>query len=528
MISAWGVDHGVAKALRSRDWAIPIAVGATSSVIANQFPQNQSSWQSFKRRRKKEKEEKKVAKSYIGAGRWVSATKMPKSDLKTAVRAGKMWRAEEAATSRAFYNSARNSGMPFHEFRVATHPYKAMRRAAATDFGGKQWSSQASRIAHSSSEVRGRNEWHALATGDQLHAAEYSPSGIRAYREVENRLSHRIHKSYIPGTGYVKASKTTKRVLRAANQHRAGYLQAAKNSSKEFGENLRRSDQDVKDYITAAHREGRVYSTKGHQTHVAPDTWENLTTFGYGSPLRGRTAVAGSKKHGVTVSTYPHHADADTINHEATHGAPRRSSYRMRTIIDNPTKLAREEARAEMGTGAKHTYYKKLGPGVRRESAYAGAARRESSRTAMESNADKRYQKMYEPKNVAAYRQVQDKIAAARTAKGRKPWQTTTWTTPTTMSTPRKVVTEAVEQHPDATLLGAGGTGLLGAAAVSRHNTKKRQRVAKSDEPLFLDMGGAMLAQPYKTEQISQLRTRDRATGRFVAAPTLVMKARSV
>lgn len=61
MISAWGVDHGqVSKG--AKEWAIPVVAGATSSVIANQFPQNQTSWQAVRRRKKKKEQIAKLFK----------------------------------------------------------------------------------------------------------------------------------------------------------------------------------------------------------------------------------------------------------------------------------------------------------------------------------------------------------------------------------------------------------------------------------------------------------------------------------
>lgn len=64
MISAWGVDHGqVSKG--AKEWAIPVVAGATSSVIANQFPQNQTSWQAVRRRKKKKEQIAKLFKPTV-------------------------------------------------------------------------------------------------------------------------------------------------------------------------------------------------------------------------------------------------------------------------------------------------------------------------------------------------------------------------------------------------------------------------------------------------------------------------------
>lgn len=97
-------------------------------------------------------------------------------------------------------------------------------------------------------------------------------------------------------------------------------------------------------------------------------TTKNLTQLGLG----GGVAVQGSKRNAQKTLFHNKRTSMNrAVQHEVEHARPQRSGYRLAEIISDPSKLAREEARADWMSGSARWDKKRHG-----ETLYARTARK--------------------------------------------------------------------------------------------------------------------------------------------------------
>lgn len=341
-----------------------------------------------------------------------------------------------------------------------------------------------------------------------------------------------VYKSYVPGKGWVKATEVGAKVLREAKHTRPKEARMRKLEAKRASEHHREVSRVRRDLISNS----TAVPAPGRALHHHP-TGEGAEMMRQ-SNFEAFALRQGGRSSGTSHVFYPKGAPQGTINHELGHARPRRSSYRMQTIIEDPVKLMREEGRAEMSSGVKGAYYRnRSNPLEKHQTAYTQISRSELLRRQQEALGSPYASKA----QVKAFRETQDKIANARRAKGRAAHDITGQ-----RAQPSWVQTHVRDKPVRAAAVG-GGVSVLGAGGVygqrrfrgNQHvDADKRKRIGKS-----LDMGNQMasateLDRPrpaVETETlptpfldmgigstVRSLRLRDTTTGRFVAGPGLL------
>lgn len=254
--------------------------------------------------------------------------------------------------------------------------------------------------------------------------ANQAPQNNRSWKTNKKRLKEHldddmsvklVKKSYVPGKGFVKASELGRQGLREAARLRETERYFPNSETISFRGKQRAKDQayrewhkDMTDIVDDA-KKGKV-TMQGPKNSVmyAPGKGDSAMP-----PGAGAYAVRTGGRRGGRVMVVPKDATNHTINHEIAHLTPKRSSFRMYEILQDPAKTMREEARADMLGSAKGYYKSKGSP----ESGYIEAARNEDlSRRIQASHyrvQDFRSGDMYSDESMNGFRGVQDKMAAS-------------------------------------------------------------------------------------------------------------------
>lgn len=263
-----------------------------------------------------------------------------------------------------------------------------------------------------------------------------------------------VSKSFIPpktpgGTGtWMRATQLGPKKLRRVVDGQQYKSRGLSDSDKEF----KSMSKDRRDLFNQAGQKGakRTINGRSIRTVDEPDLPGNM---------HGAFIPYGGKRTGGTIMMNPHTSSASrvsTATHEMAHAAPRRSSYRMHQIVNNPQKIGREEGRADLASGARWT--RPQPPGA--ESGYHQASRSRYATWMQQAATGGRVN----PSMIRGYRDTQNRAG----------------------NIPRR---ERITGNPQITtdLYTAGAVGgAAGGYAYSKH----KEKVAKSME--FLDMPGTV------------------------------------
>lgn len=220
-----------------------------------------------------------------------------------------------------------------------------------------------------------------------------------------------VSKSFIPGRGWIPATKVSRRELTALA--RGGRADAARKArAANQGAN-----QEFKDHISAltdfTSQHGSYHSTKGS---VRPRVLADEVIDDAAGPHIAAFAskLGGRRAPGVVYAR--NSATERTIRHEHAHVTPKRSAYRVYQIGVSPRRTMAEEGRADYTAGSHYKDFRGEG------SAYAAAAANEKNRQKLVSRMGPERGKIYSRPNVSAYRNVQDRMlnAGTRQSGGRR------------------------------------------------------------------------------------------------------------
>lgn len=267
-------------------------------------------------------------------------------------------------------------------------------------------------------------------------------------------VDHGISKSLVNGQ-WVKATKLSGKQRKNVGGYKKA--QGMTRAHKEYKTQMNQARTQLKSAPSEkVHGKGTIFGQRAPGTGGA--------TVQLGSAKGGRTHIEVNAPKGTSKGK-----KKAIMAHERAHAAPKRSEYRVHgQIMKDPTKLMREEARADMARGAPGHYTKQaknrktfLGVpyGTKKQkfvSGYAGSAM-----SGNPNNIRRAYPHMSNKeatKNIKAYKDTQDKIARGQGSKTYKP--------PLTEAQQRKRIA-----------IGAGaaaGTAGAGAGGVAIYNRKKK------------------------------------------------------
>lgn len=340
-----------------------------------------------------------------------------------------------------------------------------------------------------------------------------------------------ITKSFVPGKGYVKATEAGVKVLRRAAKERPAHFEDAKLTQELHNDRFKEGQKAIHGLLKQTSNRGTMSGASIQRPRLA---------LGIGlkaSGTKGFMVRTGSAKGGTSHVILPKDAPQHIVNHEMTHAAPKRSSYRMHQIVTDPKKLMREEARAEMGSNRRAGYYRTYD---KTNIAYTQAAQSEPYRQmAHETYASQpgAKGKIFEKENVQAFKDVQDKIGSAREkqgstfkkvpgtneykASGRKAYESRNYT-PDSLPRHTRVI-HHVKDNSGKYAFGTGAVSIGGFKGNQWMDRRRQKRVGVHKSFETLDMGGAMVTETPKRD----LPVRDLQTGRFVGTPHLQKLSRA-
>lgn len=233
-------------------------------------------------------------------------------------------------------------------------------------------------------------------------------------KKLEDDLSVKlVKKSFVPGKGFIPASKMTKAELKMAAFSRkseaAGGPGTRKHAEQEKQQDYRDWHKSMKGVVDDAKKGGPLMSGPKGSVMYAPGKGDSAMP-----PGAGAYAVATGGRQGERIMVVPKDSAEHTVRHEIAHLTPKRSSYRLHQIIKNPERAMREEARADM-LGSKKGYYKTnrgdepSGYSEAANSSYAATMQRMMAG----GQGDGVRMAMFDDKGLNAYRGTQDKMVAA-------------------------------------------------------------------------------------------------------------------
>lgn len=284
-------------------------------------------------------------------------------------------------------------------------------------------------------------------------------------------IEHGFSKSLVNGS-WKKASELSSKERKAVGGYRK--LRGVTESDKTFRDVNAPATKEMHRQLDNSHK-GGVFAPSEIKTHHLKSGKTKSYGWGaysLGNPLSG-TSMAGTTsriggKRGAAKVIYSNTQSAggsmhpeSTLKHELAHAAPKRSSYRLHQLHQDPKKLMREEARADAAIGHYATH-----PEV--QSAYASAARgvkRKEHRNhalAVLSRSKDGYRGV-KPADLKEYTDVHDKIHGAHKVPGSAPHEIVG----------RKVknaVVHTVVEHPEVAATTSAGAALTIVA------NQKRQR----------------------------------------------------
>ena len=215
----------------------------------------------------------------------------------------------------------------------------------------------------------------------------------------------RVQKSWIPGQGYVSASKMPRKQLRELAHGGRKWMAA----DQKMAEEIHSDDSHMRAASARAFMDehGSFHSTKGA---ARPRTLPNkIISRTAGEHTEAFAMKTGGRRGPGAVYARPNASQA-TLAHEQAHITPKRSGYRLQQILNSPRKTMAEEARADYLSGQ---HYKSPHAD---ESGYAQAARSDANRKVMQSRMpDDRQRAMFNRPSTTAYRNVQDRMQRAGT-----------------------------------------------------------------------------------------------------------------
>ena len=361
-----------------------------------------------------------------------------------------------------------------------------------------------------------------------------------------------VRKSYVPGKGYVKAAEVGARVLRQAAKDRPEAHQtelanwAAIKADMEAGDKV--NEVQIKHLVRRSAKAPGTRNTNSHRSGYI----QNKVMRAQG--IAGYMTRTGGKNTGRSDLFLPKKVRQGTINHEMAHGDPRRSQYRLHQIANDPKLMMREEGRAEMNRNVPEGYYRNPVQNPKDESGYTQRAREikeyrdkhQDSNTMDRVVLDMNRPAHYSEENMKGFMSVQDRIAAARLARGREPMRTRDRNPGDLKGGRRGVIRDAVVDNTPKTVLGAAAGGAVFAATPPGQRFRERraqrgprfrgnqymnrQGVHKSDDvdndyqeeitnnqpSMFIDMPNS----------IRSLRVRDTQTGKFVPGSASLLASR--
>lgn len=233
-------------------------------------------------------------------------------------------------------------------------------------------------------------------------------------KKLEEDMSVKlVKKSFVPGKGWVPASKLGKQGLKQAAGSRAVERQTGRRAEEEKYkfEEYRAWHDSMKEHAKEVKRGGPMMSgPRGSVMYGPGKSGMREGVDAYAFQLGGR--------RGERIMVVPKGTKEDVVRHEMEHLRPKRSSYRLFTNLSDAEKSMREEARADMFSRHPGRYYK--GTAKDREAAgsgYTEAANSEDAARVQRWNGliqgDERHVKMFMDEGLGAYRKTQDKIAAS-------------------------------------------------------------------------------------------------------------------
>lgn len=218
-----------------------------------------------------------------------------------------------------------------------------------------------------------------------------------------------VEKSFVPGKGWVSATQVSRGALRNAAKNRPRWKAKMKRRAEEASD-AAHGRAEAQQTQVRNWREGKPL--KGVPSGHEPDDFTMLQ-MALGGTDAFTARVGGRRGGGVIVA--PPGVPKRIVQHERAHLEPKRTAYRFRQVIDDPKKLQREEARADMAGGM---YFRDPKLKFKHSSGYTRAARDEGERIMRENTwgnaagAESTSARMWSQDAVAEYRQVQDKIAS--------------------------------------------------------------------------------------------------------------------
>lgn len=206
-----------------------------------------------------------------------------------------------------------------------------------------------------------------------------------------------VAKSFVPGQGWVSASKVPKGQLRRlAGGERAMHARVAAGKARASQQEFRDASAATRHFVSTY---GLSTPSKGKQ--LMPT---RLSRSMLAENIRPGIAAAAMKTGGRRSrgEIYAHPGTTEQeIAHERAHLTPKRSGYRLYQINKDPVKGAREEARADFVAGFRY----RTSPG---SSGYAEAAADEAKRKKQHYRGGGKETSVFSPRNMAHYRRTQD------------------------------------------------------------------------------------------------------------------------
>lgn len=247
----------------------------------------------------------------------------------------------------------------------------------------------------------------------------YGKTGRPARYNVNRVDLGKVSKTFIPGKGYVSATKLPKSQLRmTVRTQRAAKARVRDEEARHF-QAYRKTDQSQKELLAEIGQKGKELPSPMKGTAFLQPNWAKEAQM-KSVNIEAFAVKRGGRRSGQAVMVVPKGATKDTVNHEMAHLTPKRSGYRLHQVLNDSKKLMREEGRAEMATRSKGGYYKTDAPGT---SGYIQMARDDDIRSAANfqdkmMRGDILGEGKYNKEALEAFRGVQDKIYRARSAKG--------------------------------------------------------------------------------------------------------------
>ena len=248
--------------------------------------------------------------------------------------------------------------------------------------------------------------------GNTVAAFKGQNNAFRAQLDREykrGRVKYEVKKSYLGGGRWASATQAgAKRLKNAKGAHKQAKGLSLDARAAKMRLVANKEISDINNLVTPG-------KTKYTVTDQLPPGKEGLTVLHGGRR---------SKTRSVLINSGNNPAERARIKtHETAHAAPKRSSYRLDQIMQNPSKLGREEARADMAQGS---YYNRsidqIANQMKREggsgSGYMVSAFNVSSRNPNNKPRGIMRKRPFSPNEVdRAYMDTQDKIARARVKK---------------------------------------------------------------------------------------------------------------